>query len=189
MYTRAPESERTFSARSSTRSRESVAWVTLTPFFSRSASRALCEVTSVRPRISTILRWREILVWGCCGCSLIGISLRPGYRRTFDQGTKRTLPPGTLPQASTTRINELICNYMHDYTPRAWPFPVHSREEPGPNVRSEKRADYARSSPPTAEATALIARARISSISVPLRVLSWGRSRTAKASDFFPSAT
>ncbi|CAM5543094.1 hypothetical protein STENM327S_04216 [Streptomyces tendae] len=65
---------RIFTAFSSSRSRESVAWVTVSPSSASSFASWLCERTACRLRMSTIRRWRAVRVCGragpaVCSCS------------------------------------------------------------------------------------------------------------------------
>src|SRR3954464_12980914 len=64
---RSPSVLRIFTAFSSSRSRESVAWVTLSPSSARSFANWLWERTGCRLRMSTIRRWRAVRVCGTAG--------------------------------------------------------------------------------------------------------------------------
>src|SRR5882757_5084104 len=59
-----PSLVRIFTAPSSSRSRLSVAWVTLSPSSASSLASWLCDRTACRPRMSTILRCRAVRVCG-----------------------------------------------------------------------------------------------------------------------------
>ena len=63
-YTRAPEAVRILTASSSSRSRESVAWVTLTPCSASIEASSLCDRTSCWVTRSTICWCRAFLVAG-----------------------------------------------------------------------------------------------------------------------------
>src|SRR5436190_15605067 len=64
---RSPSLLRIFTALSSSRSRESVAWVTLSPSSDSSFANWLWERTGCRLRMSTIRRWRAVRVCGTAG--------------------------------------------------------------------------------------------------------------------------
>src|SRR6478735_8994045 len=61
---RSPSALRILTAFSSSRSRERVAWVTLSPSSARSLANWLWERTGCRLRMSTIRRWRAVRVCG-----------------------------------------------------------------------------------------------------------------------------
>ena len=95
---------RTLTASSSTRSRDSVAWVTRTPRPASSSASSVCERTSWWASRSTIRCWRALLVGRDCAASFIDrCSSEPGEQRLL--GVQPVL--GLVPDDALRAVDDL----------------------------------------------------------------------------------